>query len=248
MLHERYLHAYYAQDSFRLPYMMEPPRKDLSNVADMHVSDLSKCVTSAQALCELFLSLDMKDIRSSPTGATNRVTQALVILSMTALLDNISADSGSTTTYQEITKAGTLLELCHDKFVEAGGTEFTIPYVLAGQITRLHIWYRYQLHRQTLPSPSEEPPLVLFSDSDDHPALRAAAENTPPFSTAPASTEESPASGEMPKFDFSKTELDEIEFGMDLGDDEWMNGADYLQSFDYDPNLGFETNFYSTGQ
>lgn len=124
---------------------------------------------------------------------------ALVVLVKMALLDNISAEPSSSITYQDVSKAGTYLNTCLDKMVEAAGmTDYRIPYLFPGMVIRPRKWYHYQLRRKHQSISSEDPCFTVFAGPDDHPALRATAEIAPPLPSATedgAKTGQSPASG-----------------------------------------------------
>lgn len=249
LLCEPCLHQYYSPSLFKAPYAMDPPERYLGDAPALPTASLVQFVASAQALCELFGSLHVTNIRSLPTHLFNRVMYALVNLVKTALLDNIAAAAGASCTYQNLSGAGVYLDLCCDKLVEAGGEteDYRVSSAFSKIAIRLRKWYRYQLQRKDMRDMSEDPPFSLYAAPDDHPALHDIAETPSPsifasHDAAHAGQYPTPTDGESENLNFS---MADITAGMTFGQEEWMTGLDGLN---FDPAFDLETNFLATAQ
>ena len=170
LLHEPCIHKWFPAAHFTPPFIMQPPRAESDTLPDYEWTE--QCIRSSHAKCDLFLALDLDDLRSLPLKLPSRVLYCLLLLAKMSLLDHVCPVTNPEMSYRHRSKADKYLSSCIDRFVEAAGvTEYRAPFFIAGMALRLQKWYNYQLQVKKTSESAEDPFYTLAGGADTHPAL-----------------------------------------------------------------------------
>lgn len=243
LLYEPCLHQYYSPGFFKAPYTMELPTENLGRAPVSPSVMMVRCVSSAQAFCETFGALNVNDIRSLPNHLFNRLVYSLVVLTKASRLDDISAGLGSSSVYQNLSRADVHMSLCLGKLEQAAGMtgEYRISSLFFDYAVRLRKWYLYQVQRKQASDLSEDPPFSLYAGPFDHPALRG-----PFMPSDPAFDERTNLQQYQGIADDEYLSCDLLvgnELDASFSQEGWMIG---LSDMNFDPDFNLDTNSLAT--
>ncbi|KAL2068025.1 hypothetical protein VTL71DRAFT_16123 [Oculimacula yallundae] len=231
-LHEIALYDDHPPEDFR-------PAFDLRKVLSIHtipgakdsfIDATANLIASAQAMLDIFLSMDIPVLRCLPVYNFVRMAYSIIILVKVYISSKSPTSKIGEVVHRESLKVGTYLKASIDLlFAAVGPIECRAPYTFLGMLMRLHGWLKGQDSSQVFTAPPDDSPAL---DQDWLPPMPQVI-----YRDTRRNTELSPREGYVP--DPLEHTVDDFEIGMDAN----MN-AQFMGNMQLDGGAGFDSSQY----